>query len=246
MPGVRARKRRGRGMGLGIIEPPDRADGRQSGTAARWPAVGRRGYAARRAGLGGHQHHPRSGQSVSRRLRPRPSRGPAPRRGRGRAALLPRRQVELSPRGSADPPASEARALRPRPRPLRPGRLVRVARRGPAADRHLPRHRRPPPDRGPSVTPTGAADSTWSRAPPAPCSPPRPNGPACRDGPERPQCSPAAPISTASGRRRAPRRGSGWASTPRADTCCFRPRPSGPRSATTEPSRSGVWRARSC
>jgi teichuronic acid biosynthesis glycosyltransferase TuaC len=45
---------------------------------------------------------------------------------------------------------------------------------------------------------------------------------------------------------RAPRRGSGWASIPRADTCCSQPRPSGPRSATTAPSRSGAWRARSC
>src|SRR4051812_44980698 len=63
---------------------------------------------------------------------------------------------QLSAGGPPDPPAATP-ALRRRSRPLRPGRLVRGARRRPAPDRHLSRHGRPPPDRGPSVTEARAA-----------------------------------------------------------------------------------------
>ncbi len=86
----------------------------------------------------------------------------APGRGRGRALLLPPRPVELSPRGPADPPAAARGALRPGPRPLRAGRLVRVAGRGPAPDRHLPRHRRAPPDRRAVCRAAWRGGSTWS------------------------------------------------------------------------------------
>ena len=53
--------------------------------------------------------------------------------------------------------AAAARALRPRPRPLRPGGLGGAAGRRAAAGRHLPRHRRPPPPRRPPLAPARLA-----------------------------------------------------------------------------------------
>ena len=74
----------------------------------------------------------------------RPGRGDAPARHRGRGLQLPPRLQPVHPRGPAPAAAAAARALRPRPRPLRADGLVGAARRGAAAGRQLPRHRRPP------------------------------------------------------------------------------------------------------
>ena len=92
---------------------------------------------------------------------------------------FPRGRSEYLPATRRLRRAAAARALRPRPRPLRARRLVRAAGRGAAADRHLPRHRRPPPRRRPALAPARLARRPRRRASRGRCSSPRTAAPAC-------------------------------------------------------------------
>ena len=246
MPGVRARKRRERGMGLGIIG---------NALTSQWPAVG---SAANGRRSGGAATLPAVRVLVVTNITPDPA---SPSRGifvRDQVAALRRAGVEVEllsfPRGRWNYPRAvpQIRRLLRRERfdlvhahyglagwcaSLAGARPLIVTFHGTDV-----RH----PTVGSSVTPPGAATRPGRGRLPRPV---RSRGRTARPA-ETPRSDRRAPLRRRSrplsGRRRAPRRGSGWASIPRADTCCSQPRPSGPRSATTAPPRSGAWRARSC
>src|SRR6185312_12231274 len=155
---VRTRMNKGRGKRIGL---GTQADGEAIGAPFRYrgasPYPARPRITCRDARPRRHQPRARRECAPARSLGPRSDRRDPRPRHRGRGIRLPPRPLQLPP---GDPPPARPPAqgaLRPRPRPLRPRRLGRPPGRRPPTPGHLPRDRRAPPDRRPTLAPARLA-----------------------------------------------------------------------------------------